>query len=144
MATAALVGIIGVIFLALYQDANVGPEIDRGVFDRRVRELAGPGARECGAFRVRNRKPTDPELADRVADCARIALAEEQPFWIETKGRGIDSNFSQAIVVGPVGKAWVVYFSDDVAGGSDWGPKGRLAVRACGHVRVPGFVVECR
>ncbi len=81
-------------------------------FDRDVREIAGPSARDCG-FVPRGAAPEAPSAAKA---CAQKAMASSEPFKIGYEGFGIDSAFCHAAIRRADGQLVSVKYDFDVTG----------------------------
>ena len=96
------------------------PVIDKASFLARLHQLAGPGAKDCGAG--------DETLNRSVSiQCAADALDRRQPFFV---GFGRDTEFWRGFAMNSDGQAWSLRFDPDVS--AWWERKrARLVVHHC-------------
>src|SRR6185369_10459091 len=94
-----------------------------------VRELAGPGAVDCGLF-DRDSTPGDKEFTKR---CAKRAWARNDAVVFGYRNPGFDSTFCDVAVRDAAGKIFSVFYDSDASGGST-GPS-TLAIQECRTLR---------
>ena len=100
------------------------PGCSRPSLQRRVSQLAGPEATDCGYTHERTWWKVNP--------CLVAAFRANRPFFVRYQGLGIDSNIEWAVVHTRDGKSLRLDFDSDVRGsGSALFAKPRLTENIC-------------
>jgi len=93
-------------------------------FFRRLHELSGPGAIDCGHVGV-----TQPRAA--ALSCFQSALRADRPFRVSVATYGLETIITVATVRTPAGELMFLAHDPDVTGGNGWIRRSRIWVEPC-------------
>ncbi len=118
---------LGLLLVAMGPWLACGPS--EGEYFRRVTELSGPNAADCG------RVPVKGDLSGALA-CMERQFAGNQPFRVSVETYGLESILTFSVVRTPKGEVLAVVRDPDTCGGNCWVEKARIWVGPCAVPRV--------